>query len=148
MGGRYYEDFSLDERFSTARRTITETDIVNFVNLIGWQTPLFTDMEYVRGETVFKERIAPGALVLSIALAQFAMLGLTHGTALAMVGLQVRFTNPARPGDTIGSEVVVASKQESTKGDRGTVEFKYTVSNQKGGVVAEMNEKVLFKKRT
>ena len=147
MAGMYFEDFSPDQRFETERRTITETDIVNFVNLAGWHVPMFADMEHVRQETPFKERFAPGMLVATIALGQFAKLGLIHGTVLAMVGLQLKFTNPVRPGDTIGTEVRVVSKKESTKGDRGIVELQYTVSNQGGLVVAEMNEMVLFKKR-
>ena len=147
MSGMYFEDFSLEDHFVTEKRTITETDIVNFVNLTGLHTPLFVNMEYVRQETVFKERIAPGALVLSIAIAQWAKMGLLHGTSLAMLGLQVKFTSPVKPGDTIGSEISVVSKHESTKQDRGAVEFKYAVKNQEDVVVAELTETVLLKRK-
>lgn len=148
MTGMYFEDFSLEDRFVTSRRTITETDIVNFVNLAGWTTPLFTDMEYVKEMTVFKERIAPGALILSIVLGQWARMGHLHDTAMAMLGLQVRFTSPVKPGDTIGSEISVVSKHESKKTDRGTIEFRYAVRNQRALVVAELTETVLLKRKT
>jgi len=147
MAGMYFEDFSAGDRFMTSRRTITETDIVNFVNLAGWDTPLFMDMEYVREKTMFGERIAPGGLVLSIALGQWVRMGLFHDTVIAMLGLQVKFTHPVKPGDTIGSEIRVVSKQESAKQDRGTIDFAYTVKNQSDVVVAELIESVLLKRK-
>ena len=148
MAGMYFEEFSLGDRFVTEKRTITETDIVNFVNMTGLHTPMFANMEYVRQETIFKERIAPGALVLSIAVAQWARMGLVHGTSLAMLGLQAKFTSPVKPGDTIGSEIDVISKHESTKTDRGSVDFRYAVKNQEGVVVAELTEAVLLKRKS
>jgi acyl dehydratase len=148
MTKRNFEDFALDERFITEARTITETDVVSFVNLAAWHIPMFTDMEYIRQKTLLKERIVPGILVVSIALGQFARLALAHAEILAMAGLQIKFNIPVTPGDTIRSDVcVVSMKKESKKGDRGTVEFHYSVLNQKDLVVAEMNEMVLVKKR-
>ena len=147
MAGMYFEDFSAGDRFMTSRRTITEADIVNFVNLAGWDTPLFMDMEYVRQKTMFGERIAPGGLVLSIALGQWVRMGLFHDTVIAMLGLQAKFTHPVKPGDTIGSEISVISKRESAKQDRGTIDFGYTVKNQSDVVVAEITESVLLKRK-
>jgi 3-hydroxybutyryl-CoA dehydratase len=147
MTKKNFEDFALNERFFTEARTITETDVVSFVNLAAWHIPMFTDMEYIKQKTVLKERIVPGILVVSIALGQFSRLALAHAEVLAMAGIQIKFSIPVTPGDTIRSEVHVVSRKESKKGDRGTVEFHYRVLNQKDQVVAEMNEMVLLKKK-
>jgi hypothetical protein len=37
-------------RLTSHRRTLAETDIVNFVNLIGFHEPPFIDMAYVKHE--------------------------------------------------------------------------------------------------
>ena len=34
--------------FKSPRRTITETDVVNFVNLAGLHEPFFIDMEFIK----------------------------------------------------------------------------------------------------
>jgi acyl dehydratase len=41
--GRFYEDFSLGEELCSARRTITEADVVAFAGLSGDFNPLHTD---------------------------------------------------------------------------------------------------------
>ena len=65
MAGKYFEDFTIGDRFKTQRRTITETDIVSFRNLIGMFEDLFLDREYVESQTPFKKLIAPGGLTFS-----------------------------------------------------------------------------------
>ena len=49
---RYYEDFTVGESWTTARRTITETDIVTFTSFSGDNNPLHTDAEFAKN-TVF-----------------------------------------------------------------------------------------------
>ncbi|TDA68014.1 MAG: hypothetical protein D9V47_08885 [Clostridia bacterium] len=63
--GLYFEDFAPGQEFLTARRTVTETDIVNFAGLSGDFNPLHTDEEYAK-TTPFGRRIAHGLLISSI----------------------------------------------------------------------------------
>lgn len=42
--------------FKTHNRTITETDIVTFVNVVGLHEPFFIDMEYIRANMAGKHR--------------------------------------------------------------------------------------------
>ena len=67
MNGKTFEEFHAGDRYSTGRRTITEHDILTFVNLVGLTEPLFLDMEYIRKESFFGERIAPGSLTFGMA---------------------------------------------------------------------------------
>lgn len=51
-------------RFKTHCRTITETDIVTFVNVVGLHEPFFIDMEYIREKMTgsHRSRFAPGPM--------------------------------------------------------------------------------------
>lgn len=136
MEGRYFEELNVGDKFVTLGRTITETDIVNFVALAGFYEELFMNMEYVKNESVFKERIAPGALVYSIAEGLLVALGLFHGTGIAFLGLkEMKMTAPVACNDTIRVEIEVIGKNITKKPDRGIVTFKHEVKNQKDEVV-------------
>lgn len=62
MEGRYYEDIQIGERHITPERTITETDIVNFVALAGLTEPIFRSVEYAKKHSMFKARIVQAFL--------------------------------------------------------------------------------------
>ena len=57
-------------RLTSHRRTITETDIVNFVNLIGLHEPPFIDMEWVEKKMpgIHNKRFAPAPLLISLGM--------------------------------------------------------------------------------
>jgi acyl dehydratase len=64
--GLTYEQHAIGATYRTLNRTVSETDIVNFVNLCGFTEPLFMDMEYIARESLFKRRAAPGALTFAL----------------------------------------------------------------------------------
>ena len=68
--GLNFEQHEISATFRTLGRTVSETDIVNFVNLCGFTEPLFMDMEYVARESVFKRRAAPGPPTFALAAGQ------------------------------------------------------------------------------
>src|SRR5262249_53963458 len=88
MKGITFEGFHPEDRFATGRRTITEHDILQFVTLVGLTEPLFLDMEYIRKESIFGERIAPGSLTFGMAEGLTVQTGIIHGTGLAFVGIE------------------------------------------------------------
>src|SRR5262245_30230880 len=90
MKGITFEDFHPGDRFETGRRTMTEHDIMQFVTLVGLTEPLFLDMEYVRKESLFGERIAPGSLTFGMAEGLTVQTGIIHGTGMASVGSERR----------------------------------------------------------
>ena len=61
--GYYLEDLPQGRQFRTVGRTVTEPDIVNFINTIGMTEVLFTNTEFLHGDAGFKGRLAPGSLV-------------------------------------------------------------------------------------
>jgi len=136
--GMTFESFQKGARFVSARRTITESEITQFVCLVGLFEPLFIDAEYIREKSLFGERIAPGSLTFGVAEGLTVQTGILHGTGLAFVGLdKMRLFQPVKVGDTIQVEIeVLDSKEVKSKGG-GIVNFHHTVRNQRGETVME-----------
>jgi len=108
---KYFEDFNVGDRIVTRGRTITEADIVMFSALSGDWHPLHTDVEYAK-QGPFKERIAHGFLVLSVAS---GLLPLSEIAIIAFYGMdKVRFIAPVRLLDTI--HVEFSSNRETGQG--------------------------------
>jgi acyl dehydratase len=129
--GRYWDEFSEGETFSTAARTVTEGAVDLFAGLSGDFNPLHTDEESAQ-KGPMKGRIAHGMLVLSVATGLGNQLGLFEGTTLALLGMdRIKWTAPVRPGDTIHVEFRVKEKKASSKPDRGVLTVEVTVKNQR-----------------
>jgi acyl dehydratase len=130
----------------TAGRTITETDIVNFAGITGDWNEIHTNKEAAE-RSHFKQRIAHGALVFSIATGLSVRLGQTAETVIAFYGVdRLRFVKPTFIGDTI---IVRQRVQEKTERDAssGIITMLNEVVNQRDEVVAAYVAKVLLKRR-
>jgi len=135
--GATFEQHAIGARYQTLARTVSETDIVNFVNLCGFNEPLFMDMEYVKKASVFGRRAAPGALTFSLSEGLIMQTGLIHGTGMAYLGGDLKIVAPVLEGDTIHVEIEVVDKRETKKTDRGIVTYRHRVLNQRDEVVLE-----------
>ncbi len=144
--GRYFEEFTVGERFVTLRRTITEADVVSFAALTGDYNPLHVDAEFGK-ETQFGERIAHGMLGASYAVGLIAALGLTEGTVIAIVHMTWDFTAPIKIGDTIHVQQTVKSVRETRRRDRGMIVFDVNVINQRGEVVQKGERSLLVARK-
>jgi acyl dehydratase len=129
--GLTFEQHEVGATFRTLSRTVSETDIVTFVNLCGFTEPLFMDMEYVARQSVFKRRAAPGALTFALSEGLIMQTGLIHGTGMAYLGGEMRLTAPVLEGDTLTVEVKFTDKRETKKTDRGIVTYLHRVVNQR-----------------
>jgi acyl dehydratase len=145
--GLFFEDFSPGKQFKTLKRTVTETDLVNFTTLCGFFESLFIDQTYVEAETSFGRRIAPGALSLAFAEGLTILSGILHHTGLAFLGLELEIKKPVFIGDTIGVEIEVIDRRETKKPDRGIVTFYHRVTNQEGEVVMEYRVKRMIRRQ-
>ena len=135
--GVLFDDYTIGATYKTLGRTVSETDIVTFVNLCGFTEPLFMDMEYVARESVFTRRAAPGALTWALSEGLIMQTGLIHCTGMAFLGGEVRVVAPVLEGDTLTVEVEVAEKRETKKLDRGIVTYRHRVQNQRAELVLE-----------
>ena len=119
-------------------RTVTEFDVMTYVTLVGYLEPLFIDEEYIREESGFGSRIAPGLLTTSMADALIAQTGVLHGTGMALLEINgLKMKAPVRVGDTIRVDVEITEKRETSLPDRGVVSSKQVVRNQRGEAVVE-----------
>ncbi len=135
--GLTFEEHTIGATYRTRRRTVSETDIVTFVNLCGFIEPIFMDMEYVVRESVYARRAAPGALTFALSEGLIIQTGLIHGTGMAYLGSEIRVVAPVLVDDTLHVEVEVADKRETKKPDRGIVTYRHRVLNQRGDLVLE-----------
>ena len=132
--GMYWQDMPDGAKFKTYGRTITETDIVNFISCTGFLEVLFTDMEFVREHSAIKGRLAPGALVYALGEG-LTMLGTIQGTGLAFLGMELEVKGPTFAGDTIHVEIEVIEQRAASKGGRGLVRTRNSIINQNGETV-------------
>ena len=146
--GRYFEDLEVGDVATTASRTITETDIVNFMGLSGVFEELHMSLEYIKTKSVFGRRVSPGPLTFIIAEGLAVQSGLIHHTGMALLGINdMTYRAPVFCNDTINVTMEVTSKRETSKPDRGIVTFRHTVRNQDGGVVLEMDKTRMIRRR-
>lgn len=146
--GLYYEDFDLGKTYLTHRRTITETDHVNFSTQFGFFEPLFMDREYVSKKTEYQQPIVPGALTFSMAEGLTILTGILHDTGMAFLGVELEVLKPVLIGDTIQVEIKVAARRETSKPDRGIVTYEHQVINQHNEPVMQYQIKRMIRKRT
>ncbi len=104
--GLRWEDTPAGFRFRTIGRTVTEADITIFAGVTGMVEVLFTNLEYLREQSLFDKRLVPGALVYSFAEG-LLMQAAVQGTGLAVLGMELEVLRPTFAGDTITVEVEV-----------------------------------------
>ena len=129
--GLRWEDTPVGFRFRTIGRSITEADITNFVGVTGMTEVLFTNLEYLRTESLFDRRLVPGALVYSFAEG-LLMQTVVQGTGLAFLSLEMTVMGPSFAGDTIHLECEVLESRATKKPGRGIVKTRNRVINQNG----------------
>ena len=144
--GLTFEQHEIGARYETLARTVGDADISAFVNLCGFNEPLFMDMEYVAKESVFKGRPAPGAFTFCLSEGLIMQTGLIHGTGMSYLGGEIRIVAPVLAGDTVRVAVTIADKRETKKPDRGIVTYTHSVTNQRGELVLEATVRRMIKR--
>jgi acyl dehydratase len=139
--GMRYEDFKIGDRFQTAGRTVTQSDIVSFTTLTGLMESIFIDDVFAKEKSPYKKRIAPGALTYSFAEGLTVLAGLFHNTGIAFLGVEINIPRPVCVDDTISVEIEVLDMRETKKPDRGLITFVHRVINQNKETVMEYKVK-------
>ena len=141
--GYCYEDLKVGFRFRTHRRTISESDVANFINLTWLTEELFAVTD--DSQRALKGRPVPGALVYSFA--EGLLLPTMQDTGLAFLNATIDIKGPTSIGDTIHVECEVTEHRLTSKGDRGLVRFANRVVNQRGETVLEYNPLRMLKRK-
>jgi acyl dehydratase len=133
----YYEDLTEGQTFTSPARTVTETDLVSFAMLSGDWNAIHTDEEFAR-ETFYGKRVVHGLFGLSMMTGLLDRTGLFGGSAIAMLGISDwQFKAPIFVDDTLHFEMEIVSKRLTGGGDRGIIDRKFSLINQRGEVVQE-----------
>jgi acyl dehydratase len=144
--GQYLDDFRVGDEYTTSSRTVTETDVVNFAGLSGDYNPLHVDEEFAQN-TMFKSRIAHGALVYSIATGLSNQLGIFEGTTIAMIGSTQNYVGAVKFGDTVRLVLNTTNKKDTSKPGRGVLTMDYSIINQRDEAVIKGVWNIMMQKR-
>ncbi|MBW2366887.1 MAG: MaoC family dehydratase [Deltaproteobacteria bacterium] len=139
---------------TTGGRTVTETDIVTFVNTVGLYEPAFVDMEYIKEHMppTHQKRFAPVPLIIGIGMGLLAtqleaikkfMEELGASGSAGLLGLSAQVMAPVFVGDTLFVEAEFKVKRKTSKGHT-LADFLHVVKNQQGTVVMEFTETALL----
>jgi acyl dehydratase len=134
--GLTWEEMTVGSSFRTSSRTVTETDLVNFVTHLGFTEPLFTDAHHA-AEGNYTGRLIPGALTYCLAEGLVLQTNVLHGTGLAFMHMELDVRRPVYVGDTIEVIVEVTESRPSSQPGRGVVTTRNTVVNEHGVGVLE-----------
>jgi acyl dehydratase len=132
--GFHFEDLPVGRKFRTVGRTVTEADIVNFINCTGMVEVLFTNVEFLREDSDIKGRLAPAALVYTFAEGLLVQATMQH-TGYAFLNMQLDVKSPVFAGDTIHVECeVTEARRSQSRPTRGLVRTANRVVKQDGTV--------------
>lgn len=146
--GWYLEDFEVGQASRTMGRTITETDLVNFVTFGGIFEELFLNAEFAKKNSLFNGRVVPGLLILVVAEGLYIQTGRTH-RARAFLGLDdLRFRAPVVCGDTIKMlATVIEARPSKSRPDTGVLTLSHRVVNQDDEEVVSYTTNRLVERR-
>lgn len=146
---KYFEDLFVGDKTTSAARTVTEADIVNFAGMSGDYNPIHIDETFAQNSP-FQKRIAHGLLVLSIASGLFTNTDLNlsmKNSLIALMEVKCRFLKPVFIGDTIHVEAEIKEKKETSKPDRGIIIMERTVYKQDGEAVQKIEAVLMARRR-
>lgn len=141
---RYLEDYIVGSARRSTGRTITEADIVLHAGQTGDFYPHHMDAEWCKTQD-FKQRIAHGTLIFSIAVGQTA--GEINPVAFSYGYDRVRFIKPVFIGDTITSRCTVKETRDHKRPGHGVVVELVEALNQHQETVLAAEHLLLVRRR-
>jgi len=146
MQPQFFEDYAPGSVRTSARRTITEADILRHAEETGDYHPLHLDAEWCRTQE-FGQRIAHGTLIFSVAVGQTA--AEINPEAFTYGYDRLRFIKPVFIGDTLTARCTVKEKRDDPKRPgHGFVVERVESINQRGETVLAAEHLLLVRRRT
>ena len=143
--GFFWQDLAVGQRMRTFRRTVTETDLVQFISVTGMLEAIFIEDGYDGG--AIAGRPVPAALTYTL-IEGFILQTMIQGTGLAMLELVQKIHAPVRVGDRIEAVVEVTGIRPTSKGNRAVVDSRIEVFNQHGACVMTYDARRLLAGRS
>lgn len=127
--GRTWEEMVPGSAFRTARRTVTEADLIQFITWAGFNEPLFYDASHAAAGG-YTGRLIPGAMIYCLAEGLILQTNVLNGTGLAFMHMELTVKRPVYVGDTLHAIVRTTESRPSSKPGRGVVSAQVSVRNQ------------------
>ena len=137
--GKYWQELAAGDRFRSLRRTVTETDVINFISSTGMLEAIFIDATF---DGAMAGRPAPGALTCCL-IEGLQFQSLVQETGLAMLELAMQAIKPVVVGDTIYGLIEIKEIRATSKGGRAVVASEVAVFNQRSELVMTYSVKRL-----
>jgi acyl dehydratase len=128
--GMTWEEMKAGTSFRTAKRTVTEADLVQFITWGGINEPLFYDASHAAAGG-YTGRLVPGAMIYCIAEGLILQTNVLTGTGLAFMSMELSVKKPVYVGDTLHAIHTVTESRASSKPGRGVVSSTISVRNQR-----------------
>ena len=142
---KYFEDYEIGALRETGGRTITETDIVLHAGQTGDFYPHHMDAEWCKTWEPFRQRVAHGTLIFSVAVGMTATE--VNPEAFSYGYDRLRFVKPVFIGDTIRVRVTIAEKRDHKRPAQGVVSERLEVLNQHGETVLACDHLLLVNRK-
>ncbi len=140
----YFEEYEVGSSRLTIGRTITETDIVLHAGQTGDFFPHHMDAEWCKSQS-FKQRIAHGTLIFSVAIGMAA--NLINDVAMTYGYDNLRFIKPVFIGDTITVKISIKEKKDHKRPNYGIITEFVEVVNQREETVMICDHLLLCEKK-
>jgi 3-hydroxybutyryl-CoA dehydratase len=141
-----FNDLVVGDEWESARRTLTETDVVLFAGLSGDFNPLHVD--HASSQTgPFGRPVAHGLLGMAIATGLISQAPRIDTLAFLAI-LEWKFLHPIAFGDTIHAISKVESLAPHANGRRGVVTWHRRVFNQNAQLIQEGRTQTLVRARS
>jgi acyl dehydratase len=128
--GLTWEQMKVGSSFKTAKRTVTEADLIQFITWGGFNEALFYDASHAAAGG-YTGRLVPGAMTYCIAEGLIVQTHVLNGTGLAFMNMELSVKRPVYVGDTIHAIVTTTESRQSSKPGRGVVKAHVSVRNQR-----------------
>lgn len=130
--GRYWQDLEVGPLGRTLRRTITESDLVNFISVTGMLEAIFIDAEYPGA--AIPGRLVPAALTQGL-IEGMLFQTVIQGTGLALLEITTKAHAPVRVGDSIWATIDTTEIKPISKNNRAIVTSDVKIFNQNSELV-------------
>lgn len=135
--GRWFEDFTVGETFTSSPRVITAHDRAAFTQLSGDDHPLHAE----------PDGLLHGPFGIAVAMGLLHGLGLHGSAVLGLLDTHWDYRRPLRVGDAVRLRMTVVRCRRTSDGARGVVTRHMRLLDERGDTVQEGTTSALFKAR-
>ena len=143
---KFFEDYHIGDKVSVGEFELEKGEIIDFAR--KWDPQPFHTDESAAADSIYGGLTASGCHLVSIAMSLVEKSDAKPKVIGAIGWDELRFPNPARPGDRLTLTLdCIETRPSESKADRGIVRNQFTLANQNGETVLLLKDTILVEKR-